>query len=180
LLQGKQSSTTPSPAGPAPTPRWRLDHGRLQLGRRRPWLGPLRLRSGHAQELLLKRPRRQAGQRRGGPAARRRPSAAPAGGAAVQLPLPLLFFSPTPSSFLFPHEQRLRHGAYALLSALSTPPISPSSPGLRWQQDGIPQGASMQGRRRILGAKSPRAARYREELPWCGGGSWEVLIGAAL
>jgi hypothetical protein len=29
LLQEKQSSTTPSPAGPAPTPRWRLDHGRL-------------------------------------------------------------------------------------------------------------------------------------------------------
>jgi hypothetical protein len=29
LLQEKQSSTTLSPAGPAPTPRWRLDHGRL-------------------------------------------------------------------------------------------------------------------------------------------------------
>jgi hypothetical protein len=29
LLREKQSSTTPSPAGPAPTPRWRLDHGRL-------------------------------------------------------------------------------------------------------------------------------------------------------
>jgi hypothetical protein len=36
LLQGKQSSTTPSPAGPAPIPRWRPDHGRLRLGRRRP------------------------------------------------------------------------------------------------------------------------------------------------
>jgi hypothetical protein len=49
LMQGKQSSTTPSPAGPAPIPRWRLDHGRLRLGRRRPWLGLLRLRSGHAR-----------------------------------------------------------------------------------------------------------------------------------
>jgi hypothetical protein len=50
LMQGKQSSTTPSPVGPAPIPRWRLDHGRLRLGRRRPWLGLLRLRSGHARE----------------------------------------------------------------------------------------------------------------------------------
>jgi hypothetical protein len=49
LMQGKQSSTTPSPAGPAPIPRWRLDHGRLRLGRQRPWLGLLRLRSGHAR-----------------------------------------------------------------------------------------------------------------------------------
>jgi hypothetical protein len=32
LMQGKQSSTTPSPACLAPIPRWRLDHGRLQLG----------------------------------------------------------------------------------------------------------------------------------------------------
>jgi hypothetical protein len=49
LMQGKQSSTTSSPAGPAPIPRWRLDHGRLRLGRRRPWLGLFRLRSGHAR-----------------------------------------------------------------------------------------------------------------------------------
>jgi hypothetical protein len=41
LMQGKQSSTTPSPAGPAPIPRWRLDHGWLRLGHRRPWLGLL-------------------------------------------------------------------------------------------------------------------------------------------
>jgi hypothetical protein len=71
LLQGKQSNTTPSPAGPAPIPWWRLDHGRLRLGRQRPWLGLLRLRSGHARHPLLRRPRLQAGQRRGGPAARR-------------------------------------------------------------------------------------------------------------
>jgi hypothetical protein len=49
LLQEKQRSTTPSPAGPAPIPQWRLDHGRIRLGRRRPWLGLLRLRSGHAR-----------------------------------------------------------------------------------------------------------------------------------
>jgi hypothetical protein len=65
LLQGKQSNTTSSPAGPAPIPRWRLDHGRLRLGRRRPWLELLRLRSGHARHPLLRRPRLQAGQRRG-------------------------------------------------------------------------------------------------------------------
>jgi hypothetical protein len=49
LLQGKQSSTMPSLEGPAPIPRWRLDHGRLRLGRRHPWFGLLRLRSGHAR-----------------------------------------------------------------------------------------------------------------------------------
>jgi hypothetical protein len=49
LMQGKQSSTTPSPAGPAPIPWWRLDHGRLRLGRRRPWFGLLRLRSAHTR-----------------------------------------------------------------------------------------------------------------------------------
>jgi hypothetical protein len=146
------------PAGPAPISRWRLDHGRLRLGRRRPWLGPLRLRSGHAQKPLLRRPRLQAGQRRCGPAARRRPSAAPAGGAAVQLPLPLLFLSPTPSSFIFLHEQRLRdgHGACALRSAFPTSPIFPSSSRLRRSKKENPQGASRQGRRRILGPKSPR------------------------
>jgi hypothetical protein len=98
LPQGKQSSTTPSPAGPAPTPRWRLDHGRLRLGRRRPWLGPLRLRSGQAQELLLRRPCRQTGQRPVGPAMRRR-RASP-----VRLPgsprLRLLL--PPPHSLLLP------------------------------------------------------------------------------
>jgi hypothetical protein len=55
----------PSPAGPAPVPRWRLDHGRLRLGRRRPWLGLLRLRSGHApvdddEEMRLRPPPRAA------------------------------------------------------------------------------------------------------------------------
>jgi hypothetical protein len=49
LMQGKQSSMTPSPAGPTPISRWQLDHGRLRLGRRRPWLGLLRLHSGHAR-----------------------------------------------------------------------------------------------------------------------------------
>jgi hypothetical protein len=71
---------------------------------------------------------------------------------------PLLFFSPTLSSFLFLHEQRLRdgHGACALRSAFPTPPIFPSSSGLRRSKKENPQGSSRQGRRRILGPKSPR------------------------
>jgi hypothetical protein len=40
---GKKSRTTPSPVGPAPTAWQRLDHGQFRLGRRRPWLGLLRL-----------------------------------------------------------------------------------------------------------------------------------------
>jgi hypothetical protein len=65
LMQGKQSSTTTSPAGPAPIPRWRLDHGRLRLGHWRPWLGLLRLRSGHAwadedEDVPLRPPPRMA------------------------------------------------------------------------------------------------------------------------
>jgi hypothetical protein len=65
LMQGKQSSTTPSPAGPTPIPRWRLGHGRLRLGRQHPWLGLLRLRSGHAradddEDVRLRPPPRMA------------------------------------------------------------------------------------------------------------------------
>jgi hypothetical protein len=140
----------------------RLDHGRLRLGVGVPGSG----RSGFAKAThrnpssggLACRPDSGVVLRRGDGLQLHRPAVQQCSSLS-----PLLFFSPTPSSFLFPHEQRLRHGACALLSALSTPPISPSSPGLRWQQDGIPQGASMQGRRRILGAKSPKAVRYRED-----------------
>jgi hypothetical protein len=65
LMQGKQSSTMPSPAAPTPIPWWRFDHGWLWLGRRRPWLGLLRIRSGHAradddEDVRLRPPPRMA------------------------------------------------------------------------------------------------------------------------
>jgi hypothetical protein len=59
---------------------------------------------------------------------------------------------------------------------LPSPPPPPDCGGSKKEN---PQGASRQGRRRILGEKSPRAARYREELPWGGGAVQGGLVGAA-
>jgi hypothetical protein len=44
---------------------------------------------------------------------------------------PLLFFSPTPSSFLFLHEQRLRDGHGACGMRLTLPAAKGSAPGRR-------------------------------------------------
>jgi hypothetical protein len=132
LMQGKKSSTMPSPAGPAPIPRWRLDHRRLRLGCRRPWLGLLRLCSGHARHPpsssgLACRPNSDlVVQRRDG----------------FELPQCGFRFSSLP----------LLH---------SSPPF-PSPSGLRHSKKENPKGLLDRGRRRILGEKSPRVARYRE------------------
>jgi hypothetical protein len=162
--RGSRATRRRLPAGPAPIPRWRLDHGWLRLGRRRPWLGLLRLRSGHARHPLLRRPRLQAGQRRGGPAARRRPSAASVGGAAVQLPLP--------PSLLLPHSFILyffltNSGSGMDMAPAPSGPPSPltSSPppldcGATRRKN--PQGASRQGRRRIWG-KNPQGGAAQGE-----------------
>jgi hypothetical protein len=133
--------------------------GAGEAGRRGPWLPQRHLPCAAAPLLGVL-------ARRFGSVKGRLPQAAPASGVGdglqlhrpvaqqCRLPLPLLFFSSRTV------KQRLQlHGDCALLSAFSTPPISPSSLGLRWQQEGIPQGAPMQGRRRILGAKSPKRRR---------------------
>jgi hypothetical protein len=125
LMQGKQSSTMPSPAAPAPILRWRLDHGWLWLGCRRPWLGLLRLRSGHARHPPSS----------GGLACR------PDGDLVVQrhdgfgLPQCGFWFSSLPLLHSFPLPLPLWIAA---------------------QHEGKPQGASRQGRRRILGRNPQR------------------------
>jgi hypothetical protein len=101
-----QARGTGSPALEAAAGWWRRGAQQQSRGsarqlralvRRRPWPELLQLRSGHARQPFLRRPRLQAGRRRGGPAGRR-PRVLPR--AASSSLSPQLFFSSTPPLFL--------------------------------------------------------------------------------
>jgi hypothetical protein len=146
----------------------RLDHGRLRLGRRCPWLGLLRLRSGYAQGPLLRRPRLQAGRRGGGPAARRRPSAASAGGAAVQLPLPLLF-SFTNSGAVAPARRVPPSGGLACrpagdMGSSGAATSSSSTNGTPQRLQLLPSSSLSDSGATVDGLGIPMVARIREGL----------------
>jgi hypothetical protein len=128
---GRSGELGEEEAGGFGSAKGRLDHGRFRFGRRRPWLGPLRLRSSHARRCFLRRPPCRPD---GDVGVRRRSSAGRAatwgsGGAAVQPPLSSFSSSSPPGPFLFPPESAARAGAWRLRGPAARP-THQSSPQL--------------------------------------------------